>query len=107
MLVLALCLLWPPALLAGPLDAGFSPGAAVSGDPAPLPAPGEGDAVGSALEYVDRDVFIGTFPGSGPSPQPDLAAVAPPEKTPSAWTLLIIGGAMVWLAGVFRYRPRR
>ena len=107
MLVLALCLLWATALSAGPMDAGFPPEPATGCASGPLSAPGAADSPGSALEYVNREVLAGTFPESDLPPQPDLAAVAPAEKTPSSWTLLINGGAMIWLAGIFRYRPGR
>lgn len=108
MLVLALCLLWAPALSAGPMDAGFPPEPAACGAPGPLCAPADtAESLGSALEYADREVLSGSFSESDLPSQPDLAAVAPAEKTPSSWTLLIIGGAMIWLAGIFRYRPGR
>jgi hypothetical protein len=105
MLLIVLSILMPVSLWALPVCLG-SPGPdslyQVSGEgPAPLAA----DTCSCPWEFS-----LPSGPESGLlentlNPPVDLAGLTAPESAPPAVTLLVIGAAMIWLAGVIRYNP--
>jgi hypothetical protein len=99
-LVLALCLLVPAGLTAAPICAVAA--AVPCEDPASCPDPADMDA--SPWEFVFTALPDGD-PARIGSPAMELASLAAANPGPPASTLLVIGAAMIWLAGVIRYSP--
>jgi hypothetical protein len=98
-LVLALCLLSWASLQAAPISPP-SPGAV---DPYQAPAVLAADPYTSVREFVFTVIPDRTFDGSQTPSSMDLSSLGVSQPGQSAASLLLIGAAMIWVAGVIRY----
>jgi hypothetical protein len=105
-LILQVCLLSSSALWAMPIQAISPAVVALYQGHAESTASLEADPCSPAWEFLYTSFSSGPAKEASSVLPRDLTVLTAAETVPSSSTLLVIGAAMLWLAGVIRYSPR-